>query len=141
MVEKPQPFKGNSLENAWIFRSAFMVFVQDWEREFGLFDQNGKPIWDINREQLASQKKLITSFLTYIQDEAAVWACPQLELLAKKKEVFNGRFSNCIEAFKLKFESIQANQEARAKLSKLTQSNKTFSARLAEFETWALRTG
>jgi hypothetical protein len=137
VVEKPQPFKGNSLENARIFQSAFLVFAQDREREFGLFDQNGVPIRDINGKQLGNQKKLITSFLTYMQDEAAIWARPQLELLAEEKEVFNGRFSKCIEAFKLKFEPIQADQEARSKLSKLTQGNKTFSAHLAEFETWA----
>jgi hypothetical protein len=38
VVEKPQPFKGNGSENARIFRSAFLVFAQDREREFGLFD-------------------------------------------------------------------------------------------------------
>jgi hypothetical protein len=74
VIEKLQLFKGNGSENAQIFRSAFMVFAQDWEREFSLFGPNGQPIWDANKEQLASQKKLIISFLTYMQDKAAVWA-------------------------------------------------------------------
>jgi hypothetical protein len=79
-----------------------MVFAQDREREFGLYSPNGQPVRDVNGEQLANQKKLITSFLMYMQDEAAVWACPQLKLLAEGKEVFNGRFADCLEAFKLK---------------------------------------
>jgi hypothetical protein len=59
-------------------------------------------------------------FLTYMQDEAAVWARSQLKLLAEGEEVFSGCFIDCIEVFKLKFEPIQVNQEARTKLSKLT---------------------
>jgi hypothetical protein len=102
VVKKPQPFKGNGSENARVFQSAFMVFAQDQEREFSLYGSNGQPVQDVNGEQLANQKKLMTSFLTYMQDEAAVWACPQLELLAEGKEVFNDCFADCLEAFKLK---------------------------------------
>jgi hypothetical protein len=141
VVEKPQPFKGQGSEQARIFRSAFMVFASDREREFGTYHADGSPVIDVNGVHLMNQRKLITSFLTFMQEDAAIWARPQLELLADGKDVFNGTFRDCIEAFKLKFEPIQADQEARAKLSKLAQGNQTFSAHLAEFETWSPRTG
>lgn len=141
VVEKPQPFKGNGSEHARVFWSAFIIYARNHEREFGVNDVNGRPLFDVHNQRVLNQTKLITSFLTFMQDEAAVWARPQLEMLAENRVIYNDNFYDLLTAFKLKFEPLQADMEARSKIAKMSQGNRSFTAFIAEFETWSPRTG
>ena len=83
---------------------------------------------------------------------AAIWARPHLEKIADGEDVFtvsneHGRvirthdWAEFLRLFKAKFEPQDAITEAKNVLTTMKQGNRTFSDYLADFETWAPRTG
>jgi hypothetical protein len=100
MVEKPTNFEGKNSESARLFRSAFRVWVESNERFFHHWP-NGFHVVNQAGEELLDEPKMITSALSFMIKDAAVWACPYLKQLADHKLVFdNGKWESFLKAFK-----------------------------------------
>jgi hypothetical protein len=140
VVEKPTSFEGKDSESARLFRSAFCVWVESNERFFQHWP-NGTRVVNQAGEELLDEPKMITSALSFMTKDAAVWARPYLEQLADHKPVFdNGKWDSFLKAFKQKFEPISASMEAKNKLYNLRQGKRLFASLESEFNTWAPRT-
>ena len=81
------------------------------------------------------------SDISFLTDDAAIWARPTLELLAEGKPVFDDDWDTFVEAFKAKFEVVNPVVEAKNKIANLKQGRRNFATLLAEFDMWAPRTG
>lgn len=130
-VEKPTNFEGKDSEGARMFRSVFWLWAQDSQRFANDTDA----------------RRLIVSALSFMRGEAAVWARPYLETAATvatatspRPKVFDDDWDKFIEAFKAKFEPIDAQMEAKNKILALAQGKRTFAALESEFSMWAGRT-
>ena len=152
IVEKPKAFEGKTSEGARLFRSSFTVWVQDHESAFAKRDKYGQMITDDDDNVVYSGRKMISSALSFMTGNAAIWARPHLEKIAEGKDVFtvsneHGRvirthdWAEFLCLFKAKFEPQDAVVEAKSVLFNMKQGNRTFSDYLADFETWAPRTG
>jgi hypothetical protein len=140
VVEKPTSFEGKDSESAWLFRSAFRVWVESNERFFQHWP-NGTRVVNQAGEELLDEPKMITSALSFMTKDTAVWARPYLEQPADHKLVFdNGKWDSFLKAFKQKFEPISASMEAKNKLYNLRQGKRSFASLELEFNTWAPRT-
>jgi hypothetical protein len=140
VVEKPTSFKSKDSESAWLFRSAFRIWVESNKRFFQHWPNSTRVI-NQAEEELLDKPKMITSALSFITKDAAVWARPYLEQLMDHKPVFdNGRLDSFLKAFKQKFELISASMEAKNKLYNLCQGKQSFASLELEFNTWASRT-
>jgi hypothetical protein len=119
VVKKPTSFEGKDSESAWLFRSAFCIWVESNEKFFQHWPNS---IHVINQagEELLNKPKMITSALLFITKDAAVWARLYLEQLADHKPVFdNGKWDSFLKAFKQKFEPISTSMEVKNKLYNL----------------------
>ena len=152
IVEKPKAFEGKTSEGARLFRSSFTVWVQDHESAFAKRDEYGSIVTDDEGKTVYSGRKMISSALSFMTGNAAIWARPHLERIAEGKDVFtvsneHGRvirthdWAEFLRLFKAKFEPQDAVVEAKSVLFNMKQGNRTFSDYLADFETWAPRTG
>ena len=73
IVEKPASFKGDNLDNAWLFRNAFIIYMTENKKYFAR-DQQGHIIRDFNGKPTLDELKAIKSVLSYMTDKAAIWA-------------------------------------------------------------------
>jgi hypothetical protein len=78
VVEKPTSFEGKDSESARLFHSAFRVWVESNERFFQHWP-NGTRVVNQAGEELLDEPKMITSALSFMTKDAAVWARPYLE--------------------------------------------------------------
>jgi hypothetical protein len=81
VVEKPTGFEGKDSESAWLFRSAFRIWMESNERFFQHWP-NGTRVINQAGEELLDKSKMITLALSFMTKDAAVWARPYLEQLA-----------------------------------------------------------
>ena len=89
IIEKPVAYKGKSSEQARIFHHAFQIWAKQNEKEFALRNNNGNIIRTEEGAIVPDECKMITSALSFLTDDAAIWARPTLELLAEGKLVFD----------------------------------------------------
>jgi hypothetical protein len=73
-------------------------------------------------------------------EDAAVWARPYIESLTEGKMPF-ADWNAFFAAFKLKFEPVSPKADTKNKIIGMKQDKRTFSKLVANFETWASRTG
>jgi hypothetical protein len=78
--------------------------------------------------------------LSFIVEDAAVWARPHIESLAEGKTPF-ADWDAFLAAFKLKFKPVSPEADAKNKIIRMKQGKRTFGELVADFVTWALRTG
>lgn len=140
VVQKPVTYDGKSMEGARLFRSAFMMWVRDNVKKFGQYDANGKIVVDPTGSIAYNRRKMISSALTFLTGEAAVWARPHIEALSENQPAFNDSWTEFLKAFKAKFEPVNAQQEAKEKLRAMKQGSRSFASYVSEFETWSPRT-
>jgi hypothetical protein len=88
MVEKPTSFEDKDLESAWLFHSAFRVWMKSNKRSYQHWP-NSTCIINQNREELLDEFKMITLAFLFMTKNATIWACPYLEQLANYKLVFD----------------------------------------------------
>ena len=138
VVEKPAPFKGKNSEEARLFRSAFAVYAGYNSETFGIRDATGTLV-RVNGEVQLDATKVIVNALSFMVDDAALWARPHIETAAEGRAPFSTTHA-FFEAFKTKFEPIDATAEAKQRLMSLRQDG-TFAVLISEFETWSPRTG
>ena len=141
-VEKPSLFKGkeNDSESSRMFRSAMWVYIMNNRGMFALRDAQGAVTTDAQGAWLLNLDTAVASALSLMTEDAAVWARPHMEELATGRNPFPS-WPAFMEAFQGKFEPVDAVTEAKAKLQSVKQGKRTFSQMLADFETWAPRTG
>ncbi len=141
VVEKPTSFKGKGSESARLFRNAFYVWALHNAKSFYIRDVNGNFQLDVNGHRMLNARKMITSALSFMSDDAAIWARPHIETLAQNKAAFNDSWDEFLKQFKAKFEPIDATADAKNKILALKQGKQTFASLISEFETWSDRTG
>ena len=147
IVEKPKAFEGKTSELARLFCSSFTVWVHDHDAAFASRDPTTHAvITDANGDTVYNGKKMISSALSFMTGNAAVWARPHLEKIAEGKDVFvvtddqgnithKNHWDEFLRLFKAKFEPQDAITEAKNVLTNMKQGNRTFSDYLADFET------
>ena len=142
VVEKPAQFKGKSSEEARLFRSSFYRWACFNLRTFQDRDENGVPVFDTDKKPVLNTEKLISSALSFMIDEAALWARPHIETSAAGTIPFKGDWLEFTREFTAKFEPVDATTEAKNKIMNLRQGDKeTFASLVSRFETWSPRTG
>jgi hypothetical protein len=88
IVEKPVVFKSKDSESAQLFRSAFCVWINANKDRFALRDPQGKKVQGANEAILLDIHKMVPSALSFMAEDAAVWARPHIESLAEGKMPF-----------------------------------------------------
>jgi hypothetical protein len=140
IIEKPVVFKGKDLESAQLFRSAFCVLINTNKDRFALCDPQGKKVQGANRATLLDVHKMVPSALSFMVEDAAVWVRLHIESLAEGKTPFT-HWDAFLAAFKLKFKPVSPEANAKNKIIEMKQGKCTFGELVANFETWASRTG
>jgi hypothetical protein len=134
IVEKPVIFKGKDSESARLFRSAFRIWINANEDCFALRDPQGKKVQGANRAILLNVHKMVPSALSFMVEDAAVWARPHIESLAEGKTPF-ADWDAFLAVFKLKFEPVSPEADAKNKIIGMKQGKCTFGELVADFET------
>jgi hypothetical protein len=140
IIKKPVIFKGKDSESTQLFRSAFRVWINVNEDCFALRNQQGKKVQGANRATILDVYKMVPSALSFMVKDAAVWAQPHIESFAKGKVPF-AYWDVFLAAFKLKFEPVSSEADAKNKIIKMKQGKHTFGELVANFGTWASCTG
>jgi hypothetical protein len=78
VVEKPTSFEDKDSESAWLFHSAFHIWVESNKRFYQHW-LNSTCIIHQDREELLDKFKMITLALLFMTKDAVVWAYPYLE--------------------------------------------------------------
>lgn len=133
-------FKGKDSESGRLFRSVFMVWVQANEDRFVQRDAQDTKVRNPASHFVLDVDKLVPSTLSFMTEDAAVWARPHIETLADGKALFPN-WATFIMAFKLKFEPVSPEADAKNKVIGMKQGKRTFGELIADFETWSSRTG
>lgn len=141
IVEKPQAFKGDTSEAARLFHYAFQVWARGNMRAFALRNPDGTYQLTAAGKKVPDEGAMIASALSFMQGTAGQWARPHLETIADNGIAFQNDWNRFEEAFKSKFEPVDAEAEAKSQLARLKQGSRDFSSYLAEFEMWSPRTG
>lgn len=133
IIEKPTPFRGESGADARRFLSAFSMYAHTVDR---------LNMWDpVSQRQVADQEMWIASALSFLQDEAALWATPYMEEIANGKGAFHSSWAEFRTQFKLRFEPADQEVDAKEKLRLLWQGKKTVPEYAARFKETMARTG
>jgi hypothetical protein len=93
-----------------------------------------------NGATLLDVHKIVPLALSFIVKNAAVWARPHIESLTKGKTPF-ADWDAFFAVFKLKFELVSPEADAKNKIIGMKQGKRTFGELVADFETWASQTG
>ena len=93
-MNKPDPFKGQSSIEA----QRFLAHFSSWAMEQPDLKNN--------------EAKCIKAALGFFSGTAGDWATPYLDSFNRGTNPFNGTWNNFVDAFKLRFESIDPGMEA-----------------------------
>ncbi|KAF5344648.1 hypothetical protein D9757_015037 [Collybiopsis confluens] len=102
-MNKPDLFKGQSSTEARRFLAQFLAWASE------------QP--DLKNDQ----GKTIKSALGFLTDKAADWATPYLNEYNSGRVPFGGLWQSFVAAFKLRFESVDPEMEARAAMETIHQ--------------------
>ncbi|KIK50232.1 hypothetical protein GYMLUDRAFT_51336, partial [Collybiopsis luxurians FD-317 M1] len=100
---KPDPFKGQSSAEA----CRFIAHFESWASE--------------QSDLKGNEAKAIKAALGFLSGRAADWATPYLSAFNAKQILFNGKWVEFLQAFKLRFESIDPGMEAHNAIKKVQQ--------------------
>lgn len=135
-LQKPTPFKGSSSADARRFLAAFSTYAMTTGNLLNNPQADGTYTPD--------ERKWIVSALTFLQDEAAIWATPYLEKVAEAN-VANRPFQDSWATFKTdfrsRFETSNEAVDAKDALRALWQGSKTVPEYAAKFKELMSRTG
>jgi len=84
-VQKPSPFKGECSDNTHCFFVAFTMWVMAQGTALNVVDQQGDPVDQCDAEW-------IRAALSYLQDDAAVWAVPVMEEFTEGTAPFSSQW-------------------------------------------------
>lgn len=127
-MAKPQNYDGKRSDDAWRFLAAF-------------------ELWSHQIPSLRSDdEKRIKSAISYLEGEAAIWATPISENISNVDRGVLGAtlayrtWDSFKDAFKGRFETVDAEVDAKAILKKLWQNKNTVAAYASAFKQYASRT-
>lgn len=135
-LQKPMPFKGNSSADARRFLAAFSTYAMTTGSLLNNATADGAYAPD--------DRKWIVSALTFLQDEAAIWATPYLETVAEAevaKRPFQDSWATFKADFRSRFETSNEAVDAKDALRALWQGSKTVPEYAAKFKELMSRTG
>lgn len=135
-IQKPTPFKGTSSADARRFLAAFAAYAFSTGP---LLNERG----DDGRFHRHDQK-WIFSALSFLQDDAAIWATPYMERISgatPEERPFNDNYELFRAAFRSRFETSDEAVDAKDALRLLHQENKTVPEYAAKFKELMSRTG
>lgn len=133
-VQKPSPFKGEQGSDARRFLAAFTMWAMAQGTALNVVDRQGSYVEGRDMEW-------IRAALSYLQDDAAIWASPAMEEFAAGRVPFDERWSSFREQFKARFETIDEAVDAKEKLRVLWQDRSTVPEYAALFKELMARTG
>ena len=116
LIQKPSPYTGKSSPDVHCFIVAFTLYAQDMGTKLNTSVTVGE-----ERKWKLDDQKWIWTALSFLQDEAAVWATPYIEKMVKDEIAFPTWNDFCV-AFKLRFETQDESANAKEALCKLYQS-------------------
>ncbi|KAF5388562.1 hypothetical protein D9757_004591 [Collybiopsis confluens] len=102
-MNKPDLFKGQSSTEARRFLAQFLAWASE------------------QPDLKSNQGKTIKSALGFLTDKAADWATPYLNEYNNGRVPFSGLWQSFVAAFKLRFESVDPEMEARAAMETIHQ--------------------
>ena len=133
-VQKPSPFKGEQGSDARRFLAAFTMWAAVQGTALNTVDPEGNGVDRHDTEW-------IRAALSYLQEEAAVWASPAMEEFASGGVPFDGSWDTFREQFKARFETVDEAVDAKEKLRVLWQNLSTVPQYAAQFKELMARTG
>lgn len=134
VVQKPAAFTGVQGGEARRFLAAFTMWAMSQGASLNVLDPNGDPLQ-------ARDDQWIRTVLSYMQDDAALWATPAMEELTQGTTPFNGSWNDFRQQFKARFETVDEAVDAKERLRKLWQGSSTLPEYAARFNELAGRTG
>lgn len=133
-VQKPSPFKGLQGSDARRFLAAFTMWAMAQGTALNTVDQQGTPVDRRDSEW-------IRAALSYLQDDAAIWASPAMEEFANAGVPFGNDWETFRSEFKARFETVDEAVDAKEKLRVLWQDTSTVPEYAALFKELMARTG
>ena len=137
LVQKPSAFKGTDAAQARAFLAAYTVYAQNSPRTHSIRQHN--PVTG-RTDHFQDTQKWITSALSLMQDEAAIWATPHLEAIGQNQITFP-TWESFTQAFRERFEPADEAVDAKEKIKALRQGKSTVPEYAARFKELMSRTG
>ncbi|KAI3614855.1 hypothetical protein WG66_003355 [Moniliophthora roreri] len=132
--QKPSAFTGKlGGANACRFIAAFSLYVQS--QRAALNRANADRTW------ARDDGLWICSALTFMQDDAAVWATPAMEEVAQGRHLYDNSWEEFVKGFKLRFETTDEAADAKERLHVLFQGKQSVAEYAAKFKEIMSRTG
>lgn len=133
-VQKPATYSGKSSPDARRFIAAFLLYAQETGNKLNsiVTMPTGEAKWQ------PDQQKWIRTALSFLTDEAAVWATPHIEAMVQDKEAF-ATWQDFVAAFRLRFETQDETADAKKALKELYQNKLSvpeYAARFREVMAW-----
>ena len=137
LIQKPTPYNGKSSPDARRFLAAFHLYAGEAGSKL---NDRRTPTPDNPSPWAANHQKWIKTALSFLQDDAAVWATPYIEKLVNGEPAFNTWQEFCT-AFRLRFETQDESADAKEALRKLYQGKLSVPEYVARFREVMSRTG
>ena len=134
VVQKPSPFKGEQGSDARRFLGAYEMWATAQGTALNVVDRQGAEVGPREGEW-------IHAALSFLQDDAAIWASPAMEEFARGVAPFGGEWAVFRREFKARFETVDEAVDAKEKLRVLWQRNSTVPEYAALFKELMSRTG
>ena len=133
-VQKPSPFKGEHSSDARHFLAAFTMWAMAQGTALNVVDQQGMAVDHRDMEW-------IRAALSYLQNEASIWASPAMEEFTNGGVPFGGHWETFHAHFKARFETVDKAVNAKEKLRVLWQNLSTVPEYAALFKELMACTG
>jgi hypothetical protein len=133
-VQKPSPFKGEHGSDARRFLAAYDMWATAQGTALNTVDREGNPV-------ARKEMEWIRAALSYLQDDASIWAAPSMEIFASGGVPFDGLWETFRAQFKARFETVDEAVDAKEKLRVLWQGKTTVPKYAAQFKEYMMRTG
>jgi hypothetical protein len=117
-VQKPSPLKGEHSTDVRRFLATFTMWAMAQGTALNVVDQQRMAIDCCDMEW-------IRAALSYLQNNASIWAAPAMEEFADRGVPFGSRWETFREQFKARFETVDEAVDAKEKLQVLWQDNST----------------
>jgi len=85
VIQKPLPFKGEQYTDARWFLAAYTMWAMTQGTALNVADKQGNPV---DRKET----EWIHAALSYLQDDASIWAAPSMEEFADREVPFGGQW-------------------------------------------------
>ena len=131
VMQKPAKYNGRTSADAQRFMATFAAWA---DGESSLHNVTAG-------QRVHDESKWICTALSYLEDDAAIWATPSLEALGTGNPPFGGLWNTFKAEFQKSFKTINKVADAKVNLENLFQKSQTVGQYYAKFQTLTSRTG